>query len=77
MKKQYKPLEQKVLSVNMFQNPKRGISMFGGDKVTIIGERQVELSNKVKLGQYLYNIDNVETENGEPFVALKANIMLD
>lgn len=77
MKKQYKPLEQKVLSVNMFKQPKRGISMFGGDQVTIIGERQVELSNKVEIGQYLYNIDNVKTENGEPFVALKANIVLD
>lgn len=70
-------MKQTVLSQTDYPETKSGISMFGGDPVTIIGERRVRLSNDQEVEQYLYHIDNYTPENGEPFVALKANIMLD
>ena len=70
-------MEQTVLSQRDYTETKTGISNFGGDHVTIIGERLVRLPNDVEVEQYLYHIVGHTPENGQPFVGLKANIMLD
>lgn len=61
----------------MYKTPLSGISIVGGDRVEIIGERKAELEDGRIVEQYLYNIIGYTPENGQPFVSLKANIMVD
>ncbi|PLS19145.1 hypothetical protein CVD28_01685 [Bacillus sp. M6-12] len=64
-----------VESVTLYDNPLKGISIFSGEPVEVIGERTEEKDGKV-LEQYLYNIVNYTAKNGQPFVSLKANISI-
>lgn len=66
-----------ILNKEMYTETKKGISMFGGEPVTIIGEQTVRLKNGEVIEQYLYDVDGYTAENGECFVGLKANISLD
>lgn len=63
-------------SVVMYDKAKMGVSMFSGSVVEVIGERTVTEKGKT-LEQYLYNIVGYEPDNGEPFVSLKVNIIVD
>lgn len=65
----------KVISVDMFDIPLKGISVFSDNFVTIIGKRTVEIDGILK-EQYLYNIDGYTPDNGLPFVSLVSNIIL-
>ena len=65
----------KVLEETMYEETKSGISMIGGDKVEIIGERIVEFEDGTIVEQYIYNIVGYTPKNGKPFVSLKANIV--
>lgn len=66
----------KVLSVERYQVPKKGVSMFSYDDVEITGEQVVELEDGRVIEQYLYNIVGYTPKNGKEFVSLKANIMI-
>lgn len=68
-------MDYKVLSVNNYDNAISGGSMTG-NLVSVIGEQTVQLEDGRIIEQYIYNIVGLEPENGKPFVALKANIIL-
>lgn len=70
-------MEQEVLSVKMYEETKKGYSVFSGDPVTIIGEQVARLEDGREIEQYLYHIDTYTAKNGKPFVALKANISVN
>lgn len=70
-------MEWEILEKEMYPETKKGISMFGGDIVTIIGEQTVRLKNGEVIEQYLYDIDGYTAENGKAFVGLKSNISLN
>lgn len=59
-----------------YEKPLRGFTMMWGEPVDIIGEQQVEHEGKI-LEQYIYNKIGVTPMNGQPFVALKENLILD
>jgi hypothetical protein len=67
----------KTLSTQSYEVAKKGISVVSMGPVTIIGEQTVELEDGRVIEQYLYNIDGYTPENGKPFAALKANIVVE
>lgn len=64
-----------VLREKMYEEPRQGGSMTG-NFVEVIGERTVMLEDGRVIEQYIYNIEGYTPENGKPFVALKANIIV-
>lgn len=66
----------KVQSVRMYDESIEGLSMASDNKVEVIGEQTVALEDGREVEQYLYNIEGHRPTNGEPFVSLKANIIL-
>lgn len=64
----------KVLEKIDYDKPVKGVSMFSGDSVTIIGEEKVQKEDGKILDWYVYNIDHYTAKNGKPFVSLKSNI---
>lgn len=65
----------RVLSKNMYKIAKQGGSLTG-NLVSIIGEQTIELTDGRIVEQFLYNIEGYTPENGLPFAALKANIIV-
>lgn len=65
----------KIISETTYDKTIKGISLFSDSLVEIIGERQMEIDGVIK-EQYLYNIIGHKTENGLPFISLKANIII-
>lgn len=66
----------KIINSKKYITPVKGMSLFGGDIVTIIGEQTVSTEENKVVEQYIYNIDELDTINNKPFVALKCNIQL-
>jgi hypothetical protein len=67
----------KILSTKLYEEVKFGFSMFSDNRVCIIGEQEVELHDGRIVEQFIYNIIGQPAENGKPFAALKANIILE
>jgi hypothetical protein len=67
----------KILSKELYDVVKYGFSMFSGDKVCIVGEQTVELEDGRIIEQFLYNIIGYAPKNGNLFVSLKANIIVE
>ena len=68
-------MENKVLDTKMYDKPIKGGSVMGS-LVNIIGEQTVQLEDGRIIEQYIYNIIGYNAKNGQPFAALKANIIL-
>jgi len=66
--------DMRIIESKMYDESIDGGSM-NGNLVTVIGERTVEYEGRI-LEQYLYNIKGYACQNGKPFAALKANIIL-
>jgi hypothetical protein len=69
-------MNYKVLEKVDYDKPLKGVSMFSGDRVTIIGEEKVQTDEGKILDWYVYHIDHYEAKNGKPFVSIKANIVV-
>jgi hypothetical protein len=66
---------EKVLSAKTYDQAKLGGSVTGS-LVQVIGEQTVQLDDGRVVEQYIYNIEGYTPQNGKPFAALKANIIL-
>jgi hypothetical protein len=69
--------EFNVLSSQLYSVSKYGVSMFGGEKVCIVAEQTVKTEDGRIVEHYLYNIVGHAPKNGQLFVSLKSNIILD
>lgn len=69
--------EFNVLSSQVYSVAKYGVSMFGGDQVCIVAEQTVKTDDGRIVEQYLYNIIGHAPKNGQLFVSLKSNIVLN
>jgi hypothetical protein len=67
----------KILSTEIYEEVKYGLSIFSDSRVCIIGEQEVEFHDGRVVEQFLYNIIGNTAENGKPFAALKANIIVE
>ena len=72
--KPYEEKEDRIISKEMYDEPKMGGSIMG-DLVEIIGEQKARIEGKV-IDQYIYNIVGYTPKNGLPFVAMKSNIIV-
>lgn len=64
----------KIINQQMYEMPRQGGSVTG-NLVEVIGEQLVEDDGQ-RLDLYLYNIVGYQPKNGQPFAALKCNIIL-
>ena len=69
-------INYKVLKEMNYSKVLEGISIASGSRVFVKGERTIELEDGRIISQYIYDIDGVTPQNLQPFVALKANIIL-
>lgn len=65
----------KTLYCKMYEAPRMAGSITG-NLVEVIGEQTIETDSGEVLEQFLYNILGYTPENGKPFAALKANIIM-
>lgn len=69
-------MKYEVISEKFYAEPIEGISLFSDNLVHIIGEQKARFESGEEREFYLYSIDGHTSENGKPFVSLKANIVL-
>lgn len=66
-----------IISSQIYREAKYGISMFTDSRICIIGEQLVKLENGLEIEQYVYNIVGHASKNGNIYVSLKGNIVLE
>jgi hypothetical protein len=67
----------KIIKKELYDSIKYGISMFSFDRVAIVGEQTIQLEDGRIVEQFLYNIIGHAPKNGNLFVSLKGNIVLE
>lgn len=70
-----KKFDLRTLNVKYYDRPLKAVPLFHGGIVEIVGEQEALIEGKL-MDQFLYNIVGNQAKNGQPFAALKSDLLV-